>query len=240
MQEPGGGRVTTTGDLDIEASNVVVDGFYGTTLNTFNIGSNPGCSKTPGNGWPCTFPTKNVTLRNFNFNYGWITGDTILLQHGSVGPVEACNFSNAEDGIQILGAGNGVNSSWTPSVNITVDDVTVHDVTNNGCGKHTDGIQGFGYRHLTVRNSRIYNTDSSFILAYSFDNANPLQVDTVLIENSAFGTIANPGHGITLGNDGTSASCGASNLNNVIQNNTFYGNMGADVNCAGSPDAVYL
>jgi hypothetical protein len=75
-------------------------------------------------------------------------------------------------------------------------------------------------------------------LAYSFDNANPFQVDRILIENNYFGRVPHPGHGITLGNDG-SAACGSNNLNNIIQNNTFYGNVMADVRCSGSVDAIF-
>lgn len=234
MKEPGGAAVNVA-SISIDSSNVTVDGVV--SSDAFDIGHNSGCNSTPGNGWPCAFPVKNVVLRNFSATNGYITGDTVLLQNGSVGPVDGC-ASGKEDGIQILGLGSGVNPSWTPSDHVTIDNVTVHDVTNSGCNAHVDGIQGFGYRHLIIRNSRIYNTDSSYILAYSFDNSNPLQVDSVLIENNYFGNVPHPGHGITLGNDG-SAACGASNLNNIIQNNTFYGDEMADVRCAGSVDAIF-
>lgn len=244
QQEPGGGNVSIAGGISIQASYVVVDGAYAT--QDWQIGDNTaadgsgGCNKTPSNGWPCEFRTTHVTLRNFSGYSGYIYGDTVLVQNGNVGPKNICT-QGGEDGIQILGLGNAASPSFTPAVNVTIDNVTVHDITNDACQSvHTDGIQGFGYRNLTIKNSRIYNTATSLILAYSQDNTNPAQVDAVLIANNYFGNVAHPGHGVSLGNDPSyGVSCGSSNLKNVIENNTFYGNMGADVNCGGSPDAVF-
>ena len=107
IKEPGGAAVNVAG-ISIDSSNVTVDGV--TSSGAFSIGHNSGCNSTPGNGWPCAFPVKNVVLRNFSATNGYITGDTVLLQNGSVGPVDGC-ASGKEDGIQILGLGSGVNPS---------------------------------------------------------------------------------------------------------------------------------
>jgi hypothetical protein len=122
---------------------------------------------------------------------------------------------------------------------VTIDHVTIHDIRNSGCGNHVDGIQLYSWHNFTLRDSRIYNTDSSLVLGYSFDEQEPAQTDRILIENNFFGSVPHLGHGITLGAASGSPSYTCGSEHEIIQNNTFYGNAGADIACGTHPAAVF-
>jgi hypothetical protein len=129
-----------------------------------------------------------------------------------------------------------------PADHFTVLNMYVHDIHNaSGCGGHTDAIQGInGYNHWLIERSRFANDDTC-VLAYSPDEGNQYAVDSITVENSAFVGNGALGHCITVGNKGAagSSACGSSNLNNIIQNNTFISGLTADVNCFGSPDGIF-
>jgi hypothetical protein len=230
----GGAGVTITGTLAVYASHVTVSGFTDTASTGLAVGAGGGCA-----AFPCSFPTTHVTVMNFHVQSMTVIGDTILVKNGVVGPHDVCSQGGTEDGIVVGGLGSGLGPNWTPSNHVTIDHVTIHDIRNSGCGNHVDGIQLYSWHNFTLRDSRIYNTDSSLVLGYSFDEQEPAQTDRILIENNFFGSVPHLGHGITLGAASGSPSYTCGSEHEIIQNNTFYGNAGADIACGTHPAAVF-
>lgn len=245
--DSGCSRVTLTGGLDITTSYVSVGGFT-------NVGptSAEHSMEIGGSG------VNHVTLTDFATNWSKTgTGGTaisnITYSHGTIGPNDPSSgpttpcetlpdptTNSEQDGLQF----------WSLVSNVTINDVlfdTIHNVDYdiggvNGCGAHTDAIQGFGYNHWLVENSR-FKDDDTCILAYSQSDSNPDQVDTITVQNNVFTGSGAQNHCVSLGNNASTGSkCGADNLNNIIQNNTFFGNVvgyDIDVSCGtGSPDGI--
>jgi hypothetical protein len=257
QKDPGDGSCTQVnvassgGHLDIFANYVIVDGLSsnpGTTeatLTYFQLGDNLGCAFAyPSPSWPCAMSNNHVQFKNWKFTQGALHTDQLLLQHGEIGGIngqinacDAVTHNGIEDGIVAIGEGNGASAESSPVPNLTVDDVYFHDMIVSGCGNHVDGIQGFGYKNWLIKNSRFKNLPTC-ILAYSQNNANPLDIDGMTVENSMFEDTGSQSHCITIGNDGTQL-CGSSNLNNIVQNNTFISGLRANVQCSGSPDGIF-
>lgn len=226
------GPVTLSGTLYVRASNVVVRGVADLAPTGVVIGEGGSCS-----AFPCSFATRNVTLDRFRVQTMTVTGDTILIENGSVGPHDVCTQGGNEDGIVVSGLGSGPGPTWTPSNRVTIKNVTVHDITNSGCSNHVDGIQLFSWHNFSLLDSRIYNTDSSLVLGYSFDEHNPAQLQGIVIANNAFGRVPHPGHGVTLGAASGDPRYRCGSGHELVENNTFYGNVGADIACG--PGAVF-
>ena len=252
--DSGCGRVTVS-DLTVRTSYILVSGFKGAgTANNpqgFSLGSTPiGCGVSyTSPSYPCALPYSHITLNDFAFNVGGSDGVSYAtLSNGELGPLNAQaqgGCAGAIDGIDVSGMTTSGSADGPNSVaadHFTVDNVWVHDIVNtSGCGGHTDAIQGVsGYNHWTIQNSRFTN-DATCVLAYSTYEANPYVVDTITIRNNVFDGNGALNHCITIGNKGVSGSsaCGASNLNNLVENNTFTSGLQADVNCIGSPDGVF-
>jgi hypothetical protein len=239
--EGGLGSVTLTGGLTVNSSYVTLDGFQGASGVRFLLGTYEGCTATPGHGWPCPSSYNHITLSHFKFNYGLAGADYVTLSHGEIGPADPCAGTTSEDGLQFYGRGNAASPSSSPNSHVLIDDVYIHNVHNSGfpspCGAHTDAIQGFGYDHWVIRNSRFANNDTC-VLAYSQNNANAQDVDSITIENNVFSSNGALSHCISLGNNG-STPCGSDNHNNLIQNNTFLSGLVADTQCGGGVTATF-
>src|SRR5262249_28129170 len=194
------------GSTSIQSSNVRLDGFELVTADGewgLHIG---GDSAQIGNVTVSGFKTRAVGIGLANH---------VTLRDGEVGPMNAC-AGPAEDGIQVWklpSTGTGY---------LTFDGLYIHDITGYPqCGEHVDCVQGFGYSHWVVRNSIFNNCSTSYLLAKNEgDKTNPSETDSILIENNSFGTNLDGGNGISIGNTAL-VPCGSSNLNNIVQNNTF-------------------
>ena len=256
-KDPGDGSCSrvTVSNLTVATSYIFVSGFQGTgTANNpqgFELGSTPGgCSVSyTSPSYPCALPYSHITLNDFAYNVGGSDGVSYAtLSNGELGPLNAQSqggCSGTIDGIDVSGlttAGNADGPNSVAADHFTVDNVWVHDIQNpSGCGGHTDAIQGTsGYNNWTIENSRFTN-DATCVLAYSTYEANPYVVDTITVKNNVFDGNGSLSHCITIGNKGATGSsgCGASNLNNLVENNTFTSGLQADVNCIGSPDGVF-
>lgn len=255
----------TTGDLSIATSYITVSGVQGTgdgnpNFTSFSIGLySQECDQNyPDGNWPCPMPRNYVTLDNFHYNTGTSSGTGYLtLSNGEIGPLkvdqpggclgEVDGFNTTGLGPHNLGSGNYDHSTAVGTPHLTIDNVYVHDITNDTfptpCDAHVDGIQGnTGYDHWLIENS-YFSNDNTCVLAYAWANPslNPYQVDTITIRNTVFASNGAGDHCITLGNDGTDP-CGDSNANNVIENNTWLSGLVADVRCGsggGSYDAIF-
>ncbi len=216
-KDPSGG-VVTLDSLSSGASYVIFNGF--TITNGIFIGEGSSCNSNQ-----CSFETHDVIVRNFHTSYIAVLGARLTFEHGEVGPYNVCAglaAGGTEDGIVIVGLGR-LGGPWTPSDHVTIDDVSIHDILWNGScgGPHTDAIQSFSARYLTIRNSRIWNGETSLLIAYSFNDADSSQIDHMLIENNQFGSVRQPGHGLSIGS--STHNCGTRDI--VLRNNTFWGNV---------------
>jgi hypothetical protein len=176
-----------------------------------------------------------VVVRNFVAKYLFVQAAYVTFEHGEVGPYSVCAGVAAggpEDGVTIAGMGR-LGGPYTPSEHVTIDDVSIHDILWNGScgGAHTDAIQSFSSRYLTIKNSRVWNGETSLLIAYSFDDSDPSQIDHMLIENNQFGSVRQPAHGLSIGSK--TDECGSHDI--VLENNTFYGNVTADITCGQNP-----
>jgi len=217
--------ITLTGSLTINASYVVVSGF--SVLNNNTISMNP-----PGTS-SCTL--SHITIENFQASGVDGGCDHITLLHGDVGTDQNACTGGSEDGVQFRGpTPTGNFSDLIPPTNMLIDDVTIHDTTGFvACGSHTDGFQSFGCNNCTVQNSRFINNDTSDIIIYQITGAAG-DIQNILIQNNSFGSVAHPGHGVSIGGQ----ACPSAIPNNVIiQNNTFYTTSTLDVNCTNGNTA---
>jgi hypothetical protein len=227
-KDPAAGPVSLN-SLEDRASYVVFDGF------TISDGINVDVTNSSCGSNQCSFDTHDVVIRNFHTSYAHIRGSRVTLQHGEVGPYSVCaglGDGGTEDGIVITGLGD-LGGPFTPADHVTIDDVAVHDILWNGScgGPHTDAIQSFSSRYLTIKNSRIWNAETSLLIAYSFDDADSSQIDHMLIQNNQFGSVRQIGHGLSIGSKND--NCGTRDI--ILQNNTFWGNVGADITCGSGP-----
>jgi hypothetical protein len=225
---PGGGSVVFDSLLN-QASYVVFDGFTVTRGIVVDV-TNSACESNQ-----CSFDTHDVAVRNFHTSYANIRASRVMFEQGEVGPYSVCAglaAGGTEDGILIGGLGR-LGGPFTPADHVTIDDVAVHDILWNGScgGPHTDAIQSFSSRYLTIKNSRIWNAETSLLTAYSFDDADSTQIDHMLIQNNQFGSVPQLGHGLSIGSP--NHNCGSRDI--ILQNNTFWGNVGADITCGSGP-----
>jgi chitodextrinase len=210
--------VVLNGGIRVDASYVTLDGFQATNNTNIHI--------APRGGSPCA--PNHVTIQNFKVSA--ITGgcDTVTIRNGDVGTNQnACG--GPEDGIQLFGyTPNGQFSSLSPPTNMLVDGVTIHDTSGfSQCGQHTDGFQAFGCNNCTIRNSVFMRNDTSDVIIYQITGAQS-DIQSILLENNSFGSVKNPGHGVSIGG----AACPSDQPNNVVvRNNTFYTAATVDVNC---------
>jgi hypothetical protein len=226
-KDPAASSVTLESLTD-RASYVVLDGF------TVSDGIYVDVTGSNCTGNQCPFDTHDVTVRNFWAPHAVIRASRVTFQHGEIGPYSACAGVAAggpEDGLVISGLGP-YGGPFTPADHVTIDDVSIHDILWNGsCSNHTDAIQSFSSRNLTIENSHIWNGETSLLIAYSFDDSDPSQVDNMVIENNEFGSVRQVGHGLSIGDaDGTCGQSGGI----LVENNVFYGNVDADSNCQNS------
>ena len=227
-KDPSGGAVTLD-SLSNRASYVTFDGF------TITRGINITVTSSSCSSNQCSFDTHDVVVRNFHASYITMVASRVTFEHGEVGPYSVCAglaAGGAEDGIVISGLGQ-LGGPFTPSDHVTIDDVSIHDILWNGScgGPHTDAIQSFSSRYLTIKNSRIWNVETSLLIAYSFNDADSSQIDHMLIQNNQFGSVRQPSHGLSIGS--SAHNCGTRDI--VIRNNTFWGNVDADIACGTGP-----
>ena len=225
---PCGLGTVTLNSLAIEASYVVFDGF--TVSNGISVDvTDSSCLSNQ-----CPFDTHDVVVRNFHTSHAHIRASRVTFQHGEIGPYSVCAglaAGGTEDGLVISGLGP-YGGPFSPADHVTIDDVSIHDILWNGsCNPHTDAIQSFSSRYLTIKNSHIWNGETSLLIAYSFDDDDASQVDNMVIENNQFGSVRQVGHGLSIGD--VNGLCGA-NGGVLVQNNTFWGNVDADSNCKNS------
>jgi hypothetical protein len=254
QKDPGDGSCSrvTVPNLTISSSYVFVSGFKGDGVSTganiggFLLGGNlMACGSYTAAGYPCALPYSHITIDDFSYNSGGVNGVSYAtIQNGEIGPLSAQSGAGCTgpiDGMDVSGD-NAVDNTGQPVDHLTVKYTYIHDITNtSSCGGHTDAIQGInGYNNWTF-DGDIFSNDATCVLAYSPAEGNPYAVDTMTVENSVFMGNGALSHCISVGNKGAagSSACGSSNLNNIIQNNTFISGLTADVNCFGSPDGIF-
>jgi hypothetical protein len=220
IAEANGEAASFTGHVQINASNLVVDGFaYACGL---------GCTSVElGRG-------VNVVLKSFDSFALKASGSYQTISDGDIGPFNGCSGS-AEDLITLP------NPDYTVMHHITIRNNLIHDLDTGTCGAHTDCIQSFNFSHLTIENN-IFSNCPTLLIAYAFNSTYEQQsgaTDTLIIRNNLAVNFGYQGHGFSAGNPNT-VRCGSNNLNNVIENNTFVGSKGltVDISCGGSPDGV--
>ena len=139
-----------------------------------------------------------MTLRSLTSKWLFIAADDVNVLGGSYGGFSACAPNTMEDGIQIW-----IESPSTPPRRVTLDGLTVHDVSDGGndcagtaqSGRHVDCIQILSGSYVTIRNSRFYGCATSNILAQPY--IAPL--DHITIENNLFAAPVRAGNNVYLG-----------------------------------------
>jgi len=222
-----GQKVVISGNLDVQTDHLDLHGPF--AISGQLSFENPAQT---------SFLAHDDSITDFTAANGYIKASRILLKNGTFGPYHACLGPN-EDGFQI----SALYPSWTPSSYITLDNVTIHDVdrwndpavgsASGVCSVHTDGLQGFGADHLTIKNSRIYRTATSLIMLKP--EGGPANItDNVTLENNMFGSTLEGGNGVLIGASG--GACYGTNTF-LIENNTIMG-QGLRLGCSGPPALV--
>jgi len=224
MVKPATGASVTLNDLKVNASYVEVQ----------NMKVLLGVSVKPAldNGKPSD--THHVTLRNVNSRNLFIVAEDVLVKGGDFGGFDACVSGNPEDIVQIWDI-EGADKVWRASNRVTLDGVTVHDITdrNNECAGtshatwHVDGLQILSGSNITIRNSLFYNNATSNIIARPFRD----KLENLVIENNFFQSVTHPGISINLGTDPAPGATESTDVlggtNNVVRHNTILGGYSA-------------
>lgn len=188
---PASGATVSVADLSVHASHVEIQGI--------SIAGGSAIEKDPSTGARPSF----VTYRSVSAQSLFIAADDVNLIGGSYGGFDACNANALEDGIEVWLSGT------TASSRVTIDGITVHDVSDHGDGcagtaqssRHVDCIQVLDGHYITIRNSRFYGCATSNILARPYTAG----LDHVTVENNFFAPPVRAGNNVYLG--GPSDTC---------------------------------
>jgi hypothetical protein len=189
-----------------------------------------------------------VTLENVNMHSLFIAGaHHITVKGGQAGDLSSCLFHVPKDPCEVAGQPMLEDAVQVKSVmrqpsgdyiahDIVFDGITVHDVRKPTCAEqpysctaHTDCIQFYSIKNVTLRNSTFYNcSDTDFFVGFA-DPA-PAGIDGFVVENNVFGKITY--RGFFSAQVSASGAGGRICTNVVFRYNTVEG-QGVAFQCSG-------